>query len=76
MGHQREKFFVIHRPEKVLSVSLHNPLPSALDLLPHFTPGISSIALAISEVGVISYRLEDRFHPVVNLPDAQRPKLF
>jgi site-specific DNA recombinase len=35
LGHQRKELLVVNRPEKILQVSVDNPLPSALDLLPY-----------------------------------------
>jgi site-specific DNA recombinase len=85
LGHQRKKFFVIYRPEKVLQVCVHNPLPSALDLPPHFAQGILRRSPSpIAKVSIIEYRLEDRFHPIeqrllaypiVYRRDSQRAKL-
>src|SRR5215813_12083449 len=56
---------MIHRPEKILEVRVHNPLSSALNLLPYFAHGILRRSPSpISEVGFIEYRLEDRLQPV------------
>src|SRR5450631_422646 len=40
LSHQRQQFSVIHRPEKVLEVRVHDPLPAALNLLPDFAHGV------------------------------------
>ena len=76
---------MIHRPKKVLQIGVHDPLPSALNLLPHFAHGILRRSPSpISEVGFIEHRLEDRFqpieqrllaYPVINRRDSQRAKL-
>ena len=85
LGYQREKFLMIHGPEKVSQIRIHDPLPSALDLLPNLAHGILRRSPSpISEVGVIEHRLEDRLqpveqrllaYPVVNRRDSQRAKL-
>src|SRR5580692_12228055 len=76
---------MIHRPEKVLEVGVHDPLPTALNFLPYFAHGVLCRSPSpISEVGFIEPRLEDRFqpieqrllaHPVINRRDSQRAKL-
>src|SRR5215813_1944793 len=76
---------MIHRPEKILEVRVHNPLSSALNLLPYFAHGILRRSPSpISEVGLIEHRLEDRLqpveqrllaYPVINSRDSQRAKL-
>src|ERR1700722_14259671 len=76
---------MIHRPEKILQVRVHDPLPTALNLLPDFAHGILCRSPSpISEVGFIEHRFEDRFqpieqrllaHPVINRRDSQRAKL-
>src|ERR1035437_921357 len=76
---------MFHRPEKVLQIGVHDPLPTALNLLPNFAHGVFRRSPSpISEVGFIEYRLEDRFQPieqrllacpVVNRRDSQRAKL-
>src|ERR1039457_4935225 len=73
------------RPEKVFQISVHDPLPSALNLLPNFAHGILRRSPSpISEVGFIQYRLEDRLPPIeqrllaypgINRRDSQRAKL-
>src|SRR5229473_691535 len=56
---------MIHRPEKVLQIGVHDELPSALDLLPDFTHGILRRSPSpISEAGIIEYRLEDGLQPM------------
>src|SRR5580704_15387240 len=85
LGHQCEQFRMIHRPEKVLQIRVHDPLSSTLDLFPHFAHGILRRSPSqISEVGFIEYRLKDRLqpieqrllpHPVINRRDSQRAKL-
>src|SRR5215471_6384763 len=76
---------MIHGPEKVSQIRVHDPLSPALNLLPHFAHGILRRSPSpISEVGFIQYRLEDRLqpveqrllaYPVVNRGDSQRTKL-
>src|SRR5215475_6029926 len=73
---------MLHRPEKVLQIGVHDPLPSALNLLPHFAHGVLRRSPSpISEVGFVEHRLEDRLqpieqrllaHPVVYRRDDQR----
>src|SRR5262250_3036605 len=56
---------MVHSPEKVLQVSVHDPLPSAVDLLPHFAQSILRRSPSpISEAGIIEYRFKDRLQPV------------
>src|SRR6516162_1752517 len=56
---------MLRRPEKILQVRVHDPLPSALNLLPNFAHGILRRSpSSISEVGFVEYRLEDRFQPI------------
>src|SRR5580704_19435121 len=58
-------FFVIERREEVFQIGVHDPLPSALDLLPHLAQRVLRRAPSpISKVGFIEYRLEDRFQPI------------
>src|SRR5580658_7278994 len=53
---------MFHRPEKVLEVRVHDPLPAALDLLPNFAHGILRRSPSpVSKAGCIKYRLEDGF---------------
>ena len=76
---------MFHRPEKVFQIGVHDPLPTALNLLPNFAHGVLRRSPSpISEVGFIQYRLEDRFqpieqrllaYPVINRRDSQRAKL-
>src|SRR5712691_2814953 len=76
---------MVHRPEKILQIGVHDPLPTARDLLPNFAHGILRRSPSpISEVGFIQHRLEDRFqpieqrllaHPVINRRDSPRAKL-
>jgi site-specific DNA recombinase len=85
LGYQREKFLMIHGPEKVSQIRIQDPLPSALNLLPHFAHGILGRSPSpISEVGFIEHRFKDRFqpieqrllaYPVINRRDSQRAKL-
>src|ERR1700761_228030 len=85
LGYQRKKFLVIHRSEKIFQICVHNPLSTALNLLPYFAHGILCRSPSpIAEVGFIEYRLKDWFQPieqclladpVVNCRDSQRAKL-
>src|SRR5215472_565617 len=85
LGHQREQLRVIHGPEKVFKVCVHDPLPAACDLLPNFAHGVLRRSpSSISEVGFIEYRLEDWLqpikqrllaYPVINRRDSQHAKL-
>src|SRR4051794_18412333 len=85
LGYEREKFRLIHRPEEILQICVHNPLPPTRHLFPNFAQGILCRPPSpISEVGFVEHRLEDRFqpieqrllaHPVVNRRDSQRAKL-
>src|SRR3954449_216953 len=85
LGYVREKFRMIHRPEEILQICVHNPLPPTRHLFPNFAQGILCRPPSpISEVGFFEHRLEDRFqpieqrllaHPVVNRRDSQRAKL-
>ena len=82
LGHQRHELLVIHRPEEVLQVRIHDPLTPALHLPPDFPQRILGRSPSpISEVGFIEYRLEDRFqsvqqrllaHPIINRRNSQR----
>src|SRR2546421_709673 len=57
--------FVRHVIEKVLEVRVHDPLPSALDLLPYFAHGILRRSPSpISKAGSIEYRLEEGLQPL------------
>src|SRR5437660_411531 len=76
---------MLHRPEEVLQIGVHDPLPTALNLLPNFAHGVLRRSPSpISEVGFVEHRPEDRFqpieqrllaHPVVNRRDSQCAKL-
>jgi hypothetical protein len=60
LGYQREKFRVIHGPEEISEICVHDPLRPALYLFPDFAQGILRRSPSpISEAGVIEYRLED-----------------
>jgi hypothetical protein len=59
LGHQREQFLMVDRPEKVFQIGIHDPLPPALNLLPDLAHRILGRAPSpIAEVGLIEYRLE------------------
>src|SRR6202042_537655 len=65
LSNENKKFLMIDRPKKVFEVRVHDPLPPALNLLPHFAHGIMRRSPSpISEVGFIEHRLEDRFQPI------------
>src|ERR1700686_43007 len=76
---------MLHRPEKVLQIGVHDPLPAALNLLPNFAHGILRRSPSpVSEVGFIEHRLKDGLqpveqrllaYPIVNSRDSQRAKL-
>jgi site-specific DNA recombinase len=54
LGHQREKLLVIHRPEKISEVRVHDPLRTAFNLFPHFAQRILCRSpSSISEAGII-----------------------
>jgi hypothetical protein len=54
LGYQREKLLVIHGPEKVSEVRIHDPLRPALNLFPHFAQRILRRSPSpISEAGII-----------------------
>src|SRR6516162_9952382 len=56
---------MINGPKEVLQIRVHDPLVSSLDLPPDFAQRIlRRPSWPISEVGIIEYRFEDRFHPV------------
>jgi hypothetical protein len=84
-GHEREEFLVVHRPEKVLQVCIHNPFPARFDLLPDFAQSVLCRSPSpVSEVGVIKHRLEDRLqaieqglltYPIENRRDSQHAPL-
>ena len=65
LGHEREEFLVVHRPEKVLQVCIHNPFPARFNLLPDFAQSVLCRSPSpVSEVGVIEHWLEDRLQPI------------
>src|SRR5439155_6067199 len=65
LGHQREKFFVIHRPEKISEICVHDPLRPALNLLPDLAQRVLRRSPSpIAKAGLIEYRLEDGLQPV------------
>src|SRR5471032_1305874 len=76
---------MLHRPEKVFQIGIHDPLPTALHLLPNFAHGVLRRSPSpISEVGFIQHPLEDRLqpieerllaYPVVNRRDSQGANL-
>ena len=54
LGYQREKLLVIHGPEKVSEIRVHDPLRPALNLFPHFAQRILRRSPSpISEAGII-----------------------
>src|SRR5580704_14387830 len=54
LGDQREELLVIHGPEKVSEVRIHDPLRPALNLFPHFAQRILRRSPSpISEAGII-----------------------
>jgi hypothetical protein len=54
VGHQREKFLVIHGPEKVSEIRIDDPLRPALYLFPHFAQSVLRRSPSpISEAGII-----------------------
>src|SRR5258708_21250677 len=66
LGYQREKLLVIHGPEKVSEVRIHDPLRPALNLFPHFAQSVLRRSPSpIAEAGIIEYRLEDRLQPIL-----------
>src|SRR4030095_8803574 len=76
---------MFHRPEKVLQIGVHDPLPSALNLLPHFAHGVLRRSPSpISEVRLIELVPKDGSqpieqcllpHPVLNRRDSHRANL-
>src|SRR3954469_6427180 len=65
LGYERDELFVIDGPEEVLQIRIHDPLTTALDLLPDFAKGVLRRSSSpVSEVGVVEYWLEDRLQPV------------
>src|SRR5258708_22306383 len=40
LGYQREEFLVLHRPEEISEIRIHDPLRPALYLLPNFAQGV------------------------------------
>src|SRR5258707_7043767 len=65
LGDQREKFFVIHRPEKISEICVHDPLRPALNLLPDLAQRVLRRSPSpIAKAGIIEYRLEDGLQPI------------
>ena len=65
LGDQREKFFVIHRPEKISEICVHDPLRPALNLLPNLAQRVLRRSPSpIAKAGIIEYRLEDGLQPI------------
>jgi site-specific DNA recombinase len=61
LGDEREKLFVIHRPEKISEISVHDPLRPAPNLLPDLAQCVLRRSPSpISKAGIIEYRFEDR----------------
>jgi hypothetical protein len=85
LGHQSQQFLMIHPPEEVLQVRIHDPLAAAVDLLPDFAQGVLCRSPSpLSVVAFIEYRLEDRLqpieqrlraHPILDRRNAQPQKL-
>src|SRR6516162_4513359 len=85
LGHEREELLVIHGPEEVLQVCVHDPFPARFDLFPDFAQSVFRRSPSpVSEVGVIEHRLEDRLqpieqglltYPIVDRRDSQRAPL-
>src|SRR5260370_20959300 len=60
LGHQREKFLVIHRPENISEICVHDPLRPALNLLPpRAHPVLRRSPSPIAKAVIIEYRLPD-----------------
>jgi hypothetical protein len=55
---------VIHRPEKVPEICIHNPLRPALDLFRFAQCVLRRSPSSISKAGIIEYRLEDGLQPI------------
>jgi site-specific DNA recombinase len=54
LGYQREEFLLVHGPEKISEIRIHDPLRPALDLFPHFAQRILRRSPSpISEAGII-----------------------
>src|SRR5262245_10011717 len=65
LGDKRHELLLIRRPEEVFQIGVHDPLGTRLQLLPDLPQRIlRRSSLAVSEAGIIEYRLEDRFQPV------------
>jgi site-specific DNA recombinase len=65
LGHEREEFGVIHGPEEILQIRIHDPFRARFDLLPHLAQSVLRRSPSpVSEVGVVEYRFEDRFQPI------------
>jgi hypothetical protein len=56
LGYQREKLFMIHGPEKVSEVRIHDPLRPALNLFPHFAQRILRYSPGLSLFGMGCWR--------------------
>src|SRR5580692_272161 len=65
LGYQREEFLMIHRPEKVSEICIHNPLRPALDFFPDLARCVLRRSPSpISEASIVEYRLEDGLQPI------------
>src|SRR3954452_7055080 len=76
---------MFNRPEEIFEVGIDDPLRARTQLLPDLPQGILGRSpFAVSEAGVIEYRLEDRLqpgqqrllaYPVINGRDTERARL-
>src|ERR1700720_2709023 len=76
---------MINRPKEIFEVGIDDPLGSCVQLLPDLSHGILGRSpFAVSEAGIIKYRLEDRLQsvqerlladPVVDGRDTEGAKL-
>src|SRR5271166_6255805 len=56
---------MVHRPEKVSQIRVHDPLRPASYLFPDLAQGVLRRSPSpISEAGIIEYRLEDGLQPI------------
>src|SRR5689334_9687950 len=56
---------MINRSKEIFEIGVEDPLRSCVQLLPDLSQGILGRSpFAVSEAGIIEYRLEDRLQPV------------
>src|SRR5262249_39257235 len=85
LSHESQQLFMVHRPEKIFQIGVHDPFRPRVQLPPDLPQCIlRRSSFPICEAGIIEHRLEHRFQPVQqrllahaikDRRDTERPKL-